>query len=291
MSNDTSNFDYFGSLDQNTVKEQQKADKEASGQGKHVTWEGGLKRFRFYFRVGSIPFMPRKVHWVTDPETRGRFPIICRQLAHEECPGCDFCEELKATGSAEDAKYAEDMRQSFDYIANVEDQDEPNSIKILPVRFTLHKALMGGAKDKAVDVSVRARYGDFCHRDTGYLVECIKHDAIPWYTAAPAMDIKTGQIIRAPAKRELGPKLFDLQKEVVIPPLDFWKRIIGALRNGTALFPKDDKKALGWRPGAGQGGNAPALGNRQAPSTEQARGPSIQETLDKTFEKGLFDPT
>lgn len=267
-------FDYFGRLDQETIKAQQKVDSEAAGGGRYVDWKEGLKRFRFYCRAGSVPFIPCKQHWFKDPATGKKIPVICRQLIRESCPGCDYEAELAASGDKASVELADDIKANFFYLANVEDQDDPGTIKLLRTKVTLYKALMG-SDEKTTKTALRTRFGDFTDPINGYLVDCIKHEQAPWYTAEVALG--PSGIIRSPAKRELGPKLVDLSQEVVVPSLDFVHGIVEGLRTGTSIFNKDSGRGLPNR--------APA----PRAMTNQRPGNSVQKNIDIPIDDSMFE--
>lgn len=280
----TDEFDYFGRLDDATLKTQAKADKDAAGIGKFVSMQdANFKRFRFYHLAlnNGLPFHPCKQHWVTDPGTGKKRTVVCRQLAKEPCPLCDYVQELLATGDPNDKKLADEMNANFDYLANVEDQDEPETIKILRVKPTLYKSLIG-TDEKTRAASLRSKSGDFMDPVTGYLVEVTKYDTAPWYTSAVARD-QDDQKIKAPAKRHLGPKLHDLSKETIVPALSVVADTVYKLRNGLALA---DRPGFGGQPALGN--RAPARGALPGPQPGNKRGPSVQSTVDVKVDDSLF---
>lgn len=287
------NFDYFGSLDQAATDAQKAADKDALGSNKFVSMKDkSLKRLRFYKRFDGLAFHPCKQHWIQNPENKNKMSVICRQLVKESCPLCDLAAELEATGNPQDAELAGDIGAGFDYLCNVEDQEEPGQVKIFRCKLTLYKALFG-TDDKTRAQSLVVKYGDFCDPQSGYLIDVTRYDAMPWYTANVVINPATKMLAVAPAKRDLGPKLHDLSKETIVQPLSVVQQLADCVRNGTP-FPKRDG---GGGKGA-PGGRPPALGNRSAPATSLAgtqanstaqRGPSVQSRVEVPIDDNLFD--
>lgn len=281
-------FDYFGSLNQAAIDAQKSADKDALGGNRFVSMkEKPLKRLRFYKRYDGLAFHPCKQHWIQNPENKSKLSITCRQLAKEQCPLCDLVAELETTGNPHDLELADDIKAGFDYLCNVEDQDEPGSVKIFRCKVTLYKALFG-TDDKTRANSLVAKYGDFTDPQSGYLIDVTKYDAQPWYTANVVISPQTKMLALAPAKRELGPKLFDLSKETLVQPLGVVQQYADCIRNGTP-FPKRGDN------GGGNGRNA--LPNRSMPATslagtpanaQAARGPSVQSRVETPIDADLF---
>jgi len=292
-------FDYFGRFDAATERAQQVADKDATGLGKFVSMKDvSLKSFRFYCRAGGLPFHPSKVHWVPDPADGKKKMVVCRQLAKEPCPLCDLVAELAALGNLNDTELARQLEAAFDYLANVEDQDDPGSVKILRVKPTLYKALVG-ADEKTRQTAIKQRVGDFLDPQNGFIVEVTRYDAMPWYTAQAAIDKRTNSMKMAPAKRELGPKLHDLSKETIVPAWSIVNDLAHCVREGIPFA----KTGFGGGGGGGGGraqmggrGNQPAIGNRGSPPPQQQqapaarpRGPSVQNAVDTVVDDSLFD--
>lgn len=286
-------YDYFGSLNQEAIDAQKKADLDAAGANKYVmTKDKSLWRLRFYKRREGLAFHPCRQHWIQNPDGGGKISVICRQLIKEACPICDLVAELEASGNAKDAELAGDMRADFHYLCNVEDLADPNQIRIYRCKVSLYKSLFG-TDDKTRAVALHTKYGDFTDPRNGYLIDVTKYDASPWYTANVVIDPVSKMLAVSPAKMELGPKLYDLAKETIVLPLEQVKVYADCIRNGQA-FPKRE----GDKGGRG-GGGRPALGNRpqstiSQPAAQQTqpanRGPSIQSKSEApVMDDSMFD--
>lgn len=291
LSDDT--FDYFGRLDQKTMEAQKTADKAATAAGKYFSMkEGSFFRLRFYARGGGLAFHPAKTHWIADPVDGKKMQVVCRQLVGEPCPICDLVQELYASGDANNAALAKNMEANFGYLANCESFDEPGVVKVVTVKSTLYKALIG-SDDKTRASSIKATVGDFMDPDNGFWIDVQKYEASPWYTARPAFDPNTSAIMKRPAPAGLGPKLHELAKETLVPAFATVQAYVNSIRNGTAFV----------RPGQVQGGRAlpPRMTNTSgaphnpalaAPNAAQQRvpGPSVQSRVESVVGDDMFGP-
>lgn len=278
MSNE--DYDYFGSYDADTQAAQDEANKAAKGSNRYFKWDdgGGYTRLlRIYARRGAPPLTPTRIHWFSDMGDKKGGKLICRQLIGESCPVCDLVAEIEVTGSADERVLAGKMRANAGWLMNVEDQADLGKIKIFQAPTTLAKLLVG-IDQKSKATAMLQKTGDFTHPQTGYLVEVSKYDESPWYTATPYFDRATSRLAVSPAKMDLGPKLYDLTLENLIPPVADHIKMVQYLRGepagqGGLRGDKGSAGALGGRkpqPTANRTLQAPGFPPPQAPRAQTA---------------------